>query len=67
MAALLKALAKSAGPKLAIGAGLAGIGLLVTGWIDRPRRRRTPPPAPIAKAHLPLPQPLPRTPPESPP
>ena len=36
MAGFLKALAKSAGPKLAIGAGLAGVGLLVTGWIDRP-------------------------------
>ncbi|MBH1999570.1 MAG: L,D-transpeptidase family protein [Sphingomonadaceae bacterium] len=47
MAGFLKALAKNAGPKLAIGAGLAGVGLLVTGWIDRPAAEEAAP-APIA-------------------
>ncbi|WP_066516021.1 L,D-transpeptidase family protein [Sphingobium cloacae] len=36
MADFLTGLFKSAGPKLAIGAGLGGIGLLVAGMIDRP-------------------------------
>ncbi|NML10739.1 L,D-transpeptidase family protein [Sphingobium sp. AR-3-1] len=36
MAGFLKSLAKSAGPKLAIGLGLAGAALLATHWIDRP-------------------------------
>ena len=58
MAGLLKALAKSAGPKLAIGAGLAGVALLVTGWIDRPAAEEPAPPAPIAKAP-PAPAPAP--------
>lgn len=45
MAGLLKSLAKSAGPKLAIGAGLALVGVVVTGWIDRPAAEEAPPPA----------------------
>ncbi|SCW48800.1 Lipoprotein-anchoring transpeptidase ErfK/SrfK [Sphingobium faniae] len=36
MAGFLTGLFKSAGPKLAIGAGLGGVGLLVAGMIDRP-------------------------------
>ncbi|MCI4589079.1 L,D-transpeptidase family protein [Sphingobium sp. BYY-5] len=36
MAGLFKALAKSAGPKLAIGLGLGGAALLAMHWIDRP-------------------------------
>ena len=50
MAGLLKGLLKSAGPKLAIGVGLAGVGALATGWIDRPAARdAAPAPAPVAK------------------
>ncbi|MFZ2998465.1 L,D-transpeptidase family protein [Sphingobium sp.] len=49
MAGLLKAMAKTAGPKLAIGAALVAIGALVTGWIDRPAAEETKPaPAPHA-------------------
>jgi len=55
MAGLLKALAKSAGPKLAIGAGLAGVGLLVTNWIDRPAAEETAPAATTAAAPAPAP------------
>ncbi|HUD90369.1 L,D-transpeptidase family protein [Sphingobium sp.] len=36
MAGLFKTLAKSAGPKLAIGLGLGGAALLAMQWIDRP-------------------------------
>lgn len=50
MAGLLKGLLKSAGPKLAIGVGLAGVGALASGWIDRPAARdAAPAPAPVAK------------------
>ncbi|MES2157765.1 MAG: L,D-transpeptidase family protein [Pseudomonadota bacterium] len=50
MAGLLKGLLKSAGPKLAIGIGLAGVGALASGWIDRPAARdAAPAPAPVAK------------------
>lgn len=59
MAGFLKALAKSAGPKLAIGAGLAGVGLLVTGWIDRPAAGEAAPVAPLAAAPAPVPPPRP--------
>lgn len=55
MAGLLKALAKSAGPKLAIGAGLAGVGMLVTNWIDRPAAEETAPAATTAAAPAPAP------------
>ena len=49
MAGLLKGLLKSAGPKLAIGVGLAGVGALASGWIDRPAARdAAPAPAPVA-------------------
>lgn len=54
MAGLLKALAKSAGPKLAIGAALAGVGLLVTNWIDRPAAEDA---APVARPAAPKPAP----------
>jgi hypothetical protein len=39
MAGLFKALAKSAGPKLAIGLGLGGAALLAMHWMDRPAAR----------------------------
>lgn len=39
MAGFLKALAKSAGPKLAIGLGLGGAAWLATQWIDRSGRQ----------------------------
>lgn len=55
MAGLLKALAKSAGPKLAIGAALAGVGLLVTNWIDRPAAEETAPVAQPVAASTPAP------------
>jgi hypothetical protein len=48
MAGLLKGLLKSAGPKLAIGVGLAGVGALASGWIDRPAARDAAP-APVTK------------------
>lgn len=48
MAGLLKGLLKSAGPKLAIGIGLAGVAALASGWIDRPAARDAAP-APVAK------------------
>lgn len=46
MAGFIRAVAKSAGPKLATGAGLAAVGLLVAGWIDRPAASEQAAPAP---------------------